>query len=344
MRTAILGDTHFGDRTDQNHRTIFANTMRKISESKIDYLVIAGDFLNSTNCSPGLYKFLLDNFQPILDSGMEIKILIGDHEQGNPQQVSPLVYFSKLPGFQIIESPTGLKLGNESCLFLPPTTKDLKCLNSNYSAIFYHGFLQNAKVSKHYRMYSKSLFDIEDFLAANAKYYFFAGVHRRQNFDAPDITKFCGYLGAFQQLSFGEEGNPTGYLLWEPEMKTKFIEVDSPRFKTVRFPGTLFDVLEQLKNLELPEGNYNLKILLDSHFGNEDLMILRRVGEVRNLLSLHFETEPRERMVSKKVKKVSLEDSSIAILEEWLKLKEMKEAKREIIVKRAVQLKKNLKR
>lgn len=342
MKAVVFSDTHFSDRTDSTHREIFRETMLRVAQKELpDYLIIVGDFLDKTICSPQLFKFLTESFQPLIDNTVPVIILIGDHEQGNPGQVSPLVYFSKLPRFHIIEKATGIKLGNKSCLFLPPDTKDLKSLNSDYSAIFYHGFLQNAKVSRNYRMYSKSLFDIEDFLQADAEFYFFGGVHRRQNFEVPEGVSFCGYLGSFWQLNFGEEGNPTGYLIWDSG-EIRFVDVESPRFKTVQFKGKLFEVIEQFKNLELPEGSYHLKILLDSNFSNEDLMILRKVGEKKNLASLHFEIKPQEEKVIKRTEKISVEDSPISILEEWLKRKEMKEEKRKIILKRATELKKNL--
>lgn len=345
MKSIILADTHFSDRTDQIKRSIFAKTMKELSESEIDYLVVAGDFLNATNCSPGLYKFLIESLQPLVDNQIQIILLIGDHAQGNPNQVSPLIYFSKLPGFQIIESPTGLKLGNKSCIFIPPSVKNLDCLNSKYDAVFYHGFLQNAEVSQNYRMYSKTDFNVEDFLKAEAQYYYFAGIHRRQDFDIPEKSeiRFLGYLGSFWQLTYGESGNPTGYLIWDTEQETtEFIEIESPKYKNVGFAGELFQVVEQLNNLELPEGKWNVKIVLDSQFKNEDLIILRKVAEKKNLLSLNFATKEKVKMAMPKTKQLSLEDSPILILSQWLKERGMEEKKREIVLDRAEKIRKDL--
>ena len=345
MKAIIYSDTHFSDRTDQIHRSIFQNTMQEISESEVDCLIIVGDFLNSQNCSPGLYKFLVESLQFLVDKQIQIIILIGDHEQGNSQQVSPLIYFSKVPGFQIIESPTGLKLGDKSCIFIPPSVKNLDCLNFKYDAVFYHGFLQNAEVSQNYRMYSKTDFSVEDFFKAEASFYYFAGIHRRQNFDIPENLgiRFLGYLGSFWQLTYGEAGNSTGYLLWDTERETtEFIDVISPRFKNVGFPGELFQVAEQLEKLELPEGMWNVKIVTDSQFKNEDLIILRKIAEKKNLLSLNFATKEKPRMMMPKVKQLSLEDSPILILSQWLKERGMEEKKREIVLDRAEKIRKDL--
>lgn len=345
MKIAVISDTHFSDRTDEIHRKIFQELMQKIALSPIDFLVFLGDFLDSQTCSPELFRFLIDCLEPVRKGAIPIYFVLGDHEMSNPFRATPLIYFSELQGCKVIESVSKVNLRHVSCLFLPSTTKDLNCLNSDHDAVFYHGFLQNIQVSKDYRIYRPSDFGIRDFLESGGKYYFFGGIHRRVTFDTrshPEVG-FAGYVGALFQKNFGEEGNPSGYLIWDSEKGVQAVDLESPRFKTIHLPGQLFEVLEALKALELPTGQWNLKIVLDSHFGSEDIQILRKAGkEKKELLSLHFEMKPAKKSIRARSSQISLENSSIAILEEWLKLKDVKEKKREIVLKRAADLRRNI--
>lgn len=345
MRIAIISDLHMSDRVDQIHQKIFSDLMQHLALLPIDFLIFLGDFLDSQRCSPELFRFLVKSLEPIRRGSIPIYFVLGDHEMSNPFRATPLIYFSELSGCKVIESVTGIDLHHESCLFLPSTVKDLNGLNSDHNAVFYHGFLQNVRVSKDYRMYRPSDFGIEDFLQSGAEYYFFGGIHKRQFFKIPDEypeVKFAGYTGALTQRTFGDEGNPAGYLLWDSEKGVQAVDIIAPRFKTVRFSGQVFKVAEALKELELPDGQWNLKIILDSHFGSEDMRILRKIAEEKELLSLHFETKQEKKSVEGKSDQITLEDSPIAILGEWLKLKEVAVKKREIVLKRATDLRKNI--
>jgi len=344
MRVAIISDTHFSNRTSDIHRTIFQDLMLHIAGLPVDFLVFLGDFLDSQSCSPELFRFLIESLEPIRRDSVPIYFILGDHEMSNPFRATPLIYFSELRGCKVIESVTGIDLYHESCMFLPSTVKDLKALSSDHNAVFYHGFLRNVKVSSDYRMYRPSDFSIGNFLESGAKYYFFGGIHRRVFFDPrkgyPEVV-FAGYTGALFQRTFGDEGNPAGYLLWDSEKGVQTVDIIAPRFKTVRFPGRLLEVAEALKELELPAGQWNLRIILDSHFGSEDTQILRRMAKEKELLSLHFETKQKKRSVKRGSDQITLEDSPIAILGEWLKIKGVKPEKQKIVLTRAGDLRKN---
>lgn len=56
--------------------------------------------------------------------------------------------------------------------------------------------------------------------------------HRRQEL----VPGRGGYVGALRQLSFGEEGNPAGFEIWDSQTgETEWIELDAaPRYRTVR--------------------------------------------------------------------------------------------------------------
>jgi DNA repair exonuclease SbcCD nuclease subunit len=320
--------------------------MRDLSDQKLDYLIFLGDFLDSPNCSPDLYRFIMEAFTPIRTRNIPILLMLGDHEMSNPGRATPLIYFSEISGIQVLEEVCGLTLGDQRCMFLPPDVKDLSCLkDQEFDAIFFHGFLQKAKVSKNYRMYRDSDFSVEDFAEYGARNYFFGGIHIRQVFD---VTKFEGveialYGGALFQHNFGEENNPTGYLIWNSEGGVTMHEIKAPRYKTVRFQGELFAVAEQLTKLALPEGQWHIRLILDSHFPGTSLDMLRRIATEKNFLSLHFETVSKQREVSRKGKVaagLTTEHTSLEILEQWLKIRGLKDAKREIVLTRATGLQK----
>ena len=344
MKVAILGDVHLSDRTDQIHRTIFKNLMKDLPDQGIDHLIFLGDFFDSPNCSPDLYRYVMDALVPIRDQRIPIIFLLGDHEMSNPNRSTSLVYLSEVNGIQVLEPVSGWAIGDQHCMFLPPDVKNLNCLqDQDPDAVFFHGFLQNSKVSKNYRMYRDSDFSVEDFLNFRAKNYFFAGIHIRQFFDVSNFedTQFAGYSGALWQHNFGEENNPTGYSVWDTESGVTLIDIVTPRFKTVRFPGKLFDITEQLEKLQLPEGQWNLRLILDEHFPGSSLDILRKIAMGKNLLSIHFESVAKVHRVSDKnglfTTPVS-EQNSLQILEKWLEIQGLQEAKRKIVVKRATEL------
>jgi DNA repair exonuclease SbcCD nuclease subunit len=264
----------------------------------------------------------------------------------NPGRATPLIYFSQVEGIQILESVCGLTLGDQHCMFLPPDVQDLSCLkDQELDAVFFHGFLQKAKVSKNYRMYRDSDFSVEDFAEYGARNYFFGGIHIRQVFD---VTKFekveiALYGGALFQHNFGEENNPTGYLIWDSESGVTMHEIQAPRYKTARFQGELFKVAEQLTKLQLPDGQWHVRLILDSHFPGASLDMLRRIATEKEFLSLHFEAASKQREISRKGKPaaaLTVEHTSIQILEQWLKLRGLREMKMEIVLNRATGLQK----
>ncbi len=345
MKIAVIADTHFSNKTDEIHRVIFRDLMQQIALTPVDFLIFLGDFLDSQNCSPELFRFLVQSLEPIRRGSIPIYFILGDHEMSNPFRATPLIYFSELAGCRVIENATGANLRHMACMFLPSTVKDLNALSSDHDAVFYHGFLQNAKVSSSYRMYRPSDFGIADFVTSGAKYYFFGGIHQRQIFKFPGIRKveFAGYVGALFQRTFGDEGNPAGYLIWDSETGVRFVDIQAPRYKTVRFSGRLFRVVEALQQLELPEGQWNLRIILDLHFDSEDIKVLRKIAAEKGLLSLHFETKAVEKKSGEaRPDQITLEDSPVSILGEWLKIKEIGPKKREIILKRAETLRKTI--
>lgn len=348
MKTIVISDLHFSDRTDQIHKTIFSDLMKDLSDQKPDYLIFLGDFLDSPNCSPDLFRFLIGSLEPLRDNSIPLMLVLGDHEMSNPGRATPLTYFSNVDGIEVIEKVHGVKLQGQHCMFLPPDVKNLNYLkDQELDAIFFHGFIQNAKVSKNYRMYRDSDFSVKDFLDFGAKNYFFAGIHIRQFFDVSESEKtdFCGYSGALWQHNFGEENNPTGYSVWDTEGGVTLIDIVAPRFKTVRFPGKLFEITDQLEKLQLPEGQWNLRLILDEHLPGSSLDLLRKIATEKDLLSIRFEAVSKEHKVSDKkglfTTPVS-EQNSLQILEKWLEIQGLQDAKMKIVMKRATDLYKTM--
>lgn len=344
MKSAIVADVHLSDRTTETIRNIFRKTMLDLAYQPVDYLIFLGDFFDAPRCSPSLFKFVIDALAPIQESSIPIIMILGDHEMSNPNQATPLVYCSKMQGYQTIEKTTGLKLSGVSCFFLPPFVENLDCLRGDdkIDAVFFHGFLQNVQVNKHYKMYRSTDFSLENFMESQAKNYFFGGIHTRQSFKTTDNINFAGYPGAFVQRTFGDEDNSAGYLLWDSDQGVESIDIIAPQYKTIRYDGELFKVLEQFTELELPEGQWHVRLILDRHLSNTDQTMIRKLSDHKGFLSLHFETVTKKMVERNGTASISVEHSSIDILDEWLKEKELGDAKRKIIIQRAEKLKKDV--
>ncbi len=130
MKTAILGDMHFGKRiNDDDFIEYQISEWEKFigycKDTGISQIIILGDLFDNRNALP--IKILDMVLNKIIDPDMKYLLLVGNHDTlfKNTNDVNtPRLLFEQYGNVEIIDSPMELYIDDTKCLFVPWINKE----------------------------------------------------------------------------------------------------------------------------------------------------------------------------------------------------------------------------
>lgn len=257
MKIAFVADLHIEGRKLQDKKEAWEKAVDDMIKNEISICAILGDIFGSRNIggresSTGtVFKAFIDPLCKFLGNEARVIVLPGNHDLAFGQQKSALETL-RLPRLSVAEEnqfivdsinqhitmavvPWNIKndRGEKLQKFLSITKNHFKHhtgIKIFVGHLTVKGSMLNSGVPIFGSEYEITKEQIEDL---NVDIVALGHIHKRQG---------C-YIGALCQNNFGEEGNPTGYMIYDTGTKEKtFREIESPKYRTITHePGVMID-------------------------------------------------------------------------------------------------------
>lgn len=361
MKIAIVADAHFKGKKLQDKRLAWEQAVRKMIDLDIHMLILAGDTFDQRNigsrdASTGtVLEAFTTPLKMLTDRDIEVVAIKGNgvHEGiGGDTQASPLEIF-KGTGITVADEPllistnlSDIDIANDKedvfigCMpwlespdrneKLEKFIRDVKGRHAAFKLIVGHLTVRGCTLNNGTVMQGGGEFEVapEALEATGADLIVLGHIHKRQR-----IGERIWYAGALTQDSFGDEGNPQGFMLVDTDPVKKghehyrFIEIEAPKYATLTLKGV--DVAD-----EIPKGSemvaqaqdYVKYRLIGKPDNYEELVALPRVT---------VEIVPERDVTTREVEGVEAGRSDEDLLRAWLKEKEYTPDDIERIVKEA---------
>jgi len=254
MKTAIVADLHMRGKNLEDKRTAWWTVVDEIIELGVTLVILAGDVWDTRNIggresSLGtVFRAFMDPLQKLIDKSIEVIIVEGNHEQATGEQLSALEPL-RVAGVQVVDQLGEIRReGGVTISFIPwmldPAGTRDQLLESNlgaikerfedygdgYKLVVGHLTVKGALLPSGVSIQG-SEFEVtqEQLEATGADLIVLGHIHKRQQ-----IGKNIHYVGALTQDSFGDEGNPQGFMIIDTEKRThEFVEIDAPEYHTL---------------------------------------------------------------------------------------------------------------
>ena len=252
MKAAIVADLHMRGKKLEDKKKAWERAVDEIIARKVDMVILAGDIFDTRNiggreASTGtVYRAFMDQLQKLVDASIKVILLLGNHELATGDQLSALETL-KGTGLAVIDTfDQFVVLEDLKVVFVPwvaPTEDRDKKLEAwfarikkywakskSYKLVVGHLTVKGALLPSGVSIQG-SEFEVtqEQLEATGADLIVLGHIHKRQQ-----IGKNIHYVGALTQDSFGDEGNPQGFMIIDTEKRThEFVEIDAPEYHTL---------------------------------------------------------------------------------------------------------------
>ena len=254
MKIAFVADLHIEGKRLEDKKTAWNKTVDDMIKQGISYCLLLGDIFGSRNiggreASTGtVFNAFMNPVQKLVAKNIGVIAFNGNHDMATASQKSSLETFKgthityinenqfvgehKGKSFTIAVAPWSVKESRNEDLskFLKSVKNEFK---NNIGAKIFVGHLTvkgaslNSGISifgSEYEVTQKQLDNLGADVVA------LGHIHKRQE----------NYVGALCQNNFGEEGNPTGYRIYDTETNQSiFREIESPKYMTIDIPSDL---------------------------------------------------------------------------------------------------------
>jgi len=238
MKIAIVADAHFKGKKLQDKRLAWEQAVRKMIDLEIDMLILAGDTFDTRNigsrdASTGtVLEAFTTPLKMLTDRNIEVIAIKGNgvHEGTNGDQKSPIEVFTNTK-VKVAQGLNHMPVGDVN-LYLIPWLEDqsrdeqLKVFlrhakDDNFPAfklIVGHLTVKGCALNNGTVMQGGGEFEVapEALEATGADLIVLGHIHKRQR-----IGERIWYAGALTQDSFGDEGNPQGFMLVDTDPVTR---------------------------------------------------------------------------------------------------------------------------
>jgi len=311
MLIANCADIHARGTDLEACRSQLAAMVAECVKRWVNLVTIAGDIfdrssIGDSHASTGaIAAVVIGAVAELTKHGIEVLMIPGNHDASGAGSADALHVFDGMKMVQVIRRPEWwCPKGNVNILCLPwswlgrdPADAigqgfPAGVAGSSPSLLLAHLRVTGAKMSSEFTCEPKpgDWQVSRGFLESLPFDHFALGdFHGRQ-----DLTEGRGgYVGALRQLTFGEEGNPAGFEVWDTETNaTEWVELDAaPRYRTLEIGSGQMPP-------EKPEGNEHLKIRYTCAGimgGNEAVRRLEAAGiEVEHLVDREERTQRAE--------------------------------------------------
>jgi DNA repair exonuclease SbcCD nuclease subunit len=251
MKIAIVADAHFRGKKLQDKRLAWEQAVRKMIDLEIDMLILAGDTFDTRNigsryASTGtVLEAFTTPLKTLTDRDIEVIAIKGNgvHEGTNGDQKSPIEVFTNTK-VKVAQGLNHFPVGDVNLYFIPwledqDRDEQLKVFlryakDDKFPAfklIVGHLTVKGCTLNNGTVMQGGGEFEVapEDLEATGADLIALGHIHKRQK-----IGEKIWYVGALSQDSFGDEGNPQGFMLVDTEKRMhEFIDIDAPKYFTI---------------------------------------------------------------------------------------------------------------
>jgi DNA repair exonuclease SbcCD nuclease subunit len=266
VKIALIADIHvhnftefatiLPDGTNSRMRdilSVFDHLKKHCLENDIKDVLILGDIFHvRSRIDVGVYDAVYHKFKELVDSGIRLVILVGNHDQAlKIGEVHALAPFSEFA--EVVDKPTWVRFGAKSdslTAWLCPFVDDTEILNlqiqkgqqnpptSGKMLLGLHTSIHGSAIgSINYVM--KHGLTVEQVAPENWDWVA-CGHHHKPQF----MTDNMFYIGAPIQHNFGDEGDPRGFMVLDTKKSGKegieFIDLtnDLPCFRTLEVAET----------------------------------------------------------------------------------------------------------
>jgi DNA repair exonuclease SbcCD nuclease subunit len=327
MKIAICADLHFRGKKLEDKRKAWEQAGQKMIDEKIDMVILAGDTfdnrqIGSRESSTGsVAEAFLTPSKKLIQAGIKVFAVKGNgvHEGTNGEQKSPLEIF-KGTGIEVADQNMMIEKESEMVtISLLPWLEDedrtqklaealekIKNRNAKYKLIVGHITVRGCTLNNGMQLQGTGEFEVDarDLEATGADLIVLGHIHKRQQ-----IGQRIWYVGALTQDSFGDEGNPQGFMIVDTEKRThEFVEIDAPEYRTI----------EMKSNAEMPvprdSGDY-IKLRFKEKPTAEMMEDIKN-----NILNYNMIVEivPEREIITRKVEGVEAGRSDEELLRAWL--------------------------
>lgn len=311
-KAVIISDIHIGrykygrvdEKTGIDTRTldILSNIDKSIDyaiNNRCDSFLILGDFYHTKRPLTLFRKLLIDKLKRVLKSGMDLYLLLGNHDQSKTIS-HDLIELKELDGLvnnlHVIDEPLRMSSGSCDLFFLPHVNKvefnlaDHQYYDYNtdqikefttmaeksdlkYKFFFGHFGTDKSKLGNSMdlgmvagdksRIVPVNIFDKKVWT-----HVFLGDIHLPH-----DINSLCTHIGSIAKVDFGEENEEKGFVVLETgeQFKYEFIPVEDREFKTLYLDlldnprESMTEFCEEIQSMDLSELIIRLKVRINAN-------------------------------------------------------------------------------
>jgi len=278
MRISLVSDIHFKGKKLQDKIRAWEDAVTKIIDSNSAMCILAGDIFEKSSiggreASTGtVYRAFMQGIDRLKKENICIYAIEGNHDQSIGDQLSALEPLKDagiivLSDYQILNIENTVTKQPEAIISMLPWITDTQKINEwieatktafnkttvGYKIITGHAAIQGATYGSGIEATGNiTPFQLNEL---GADCIAFGHIHKRQQF----------YIGALSQDSFGDEGNPQGFLLIDTETRTQeFINIDAPKYITITSLNNYYPISNNYQKLRLKEKPNNYDELLEN--------------------------------------------------------------------------------
>lgn len=256
MKLAVIPDMHFRGKKLEDKKAAWEATIKEIITRKIHGAILPGDTFDKQNIAGreqslgSIWKAFVDPLSDLSNligvTGSQqflISMLLGNHEIGTG--LSALEPFKNtnigvIDGFKIDEYDDCIIAyipwvrddgRNEVDQWLQQIKERFGKTKGKMKIVIGHLTVRGAQLNSGIRLMG-SEFELtqEQLESTGADLIVLGHIHKRQQ-----IGDRIWYVGTLSQNDFGEEGNPSGFLLIDTEARThEFIDIEAPKYHTIK--------------------------------------------------------------------------------------------------------------
>lgn len=249
MKIALLGDTHFGIKSDSPHFHELYNKFYTnffipyLKENNIDTVIQLGDLFDKRRniCFSTLYECKKYFFQPLQDAGITLHTLIGNHDIYFRQTLSvnsTSLVLGEFDNIVIYDKPTKIELENAFIDIIPWICSD------NEAEIL--DFIAQSKSDLccgHFEIENFSMYKGMEAHSGISKDIFrrYEGVYSGHYHTRSDVDNIH-YVGTPYEMTWSDYNDPKGFQVFDTETRIcTFIESPYTMFMRHEYDDTIND-------------------------------------------------------------------------------------------------------
>lgn len=351
MKLGFVADVHFqGGVLLPVIAKAWAQGFEVFDQEGVDVVYVVGDLHESPSLALGrdgtagdVQAAVLGPLTRFLSKrpSRKVVVLVGNHDIAGPGHLSSVEYLRHLPGVEVVDTPRMLEHDGILVGCLPWAWNTNLLRSAGYRAMSSQRFAEVAAELRHQMLLGFAaqwadhkglrvlaghaevdgaqnrytdlppgethVFSLHDLKATGADVLAFGHYHKRQ--------MDC-YIGALVQLSFGEEGDPTGVAVLGEDGRMVFHEIDCPRHFTVTAEQA--KVLEHRRGFDRVKVRYNDKSELEGLDLDESTCTTEKVPQKKAARTARAEG-------------ISVESTLGELLDAWLKERPQEAVTREAL-------------